>query len=1205
VNGDAPTLPRFDRNGRLWLTERDVAREEGQQDRLGLQVYRHVDDAIPLRLTTRLRVEVSGQPREILLGPVLHDGFEPLAIRSPLPARLEPDGRLRIQVRPGTWDVDFLSRSLQPVNALGRPVAPPPWPDEEIWVFQARTDLRLVELHGLTPVDPRQTGLPKEWQALPAFRFTGSDSLTIEEIRRGDPEPEPNQLALSRQLWLDFEGGGYSARDRISGTMTSGWRISAGDTLVLGSAQLNGEPQFITERDGRPGVEVRRGQLELIADSRLEGNIGSPAAVSWDHDFQSLSATLNLPPGWALLAATGPDAVSDTWFKRWTLLDLFLVLIVAIAVTRLWGWRWGMLALVSLVLSWQEPGAPRQVWLHLLASMALLNVLPAGRLRRLIGWYRNGALLVLAVILVPFMIDEVRTSLFPQLERPWQVQPELARAPVPAAPPGIAGGRMPEPALMEDLAVESEITVDELRQARPAESASSLPKVIGYSKREAPKDRLQMVDPDANVQTGPGIPDWRWTTINLSWNGPVDRDQTLHLRLISPPLNLLLAAVRVVLLVALAAFFVGLARGRIPLRSAAASLAVTAVLLPGLFNPGDALAQAFPDPVLLEALEQRLLEAPECVPRCAEIPRLRVSAGYNAITLELDVVVAEAVAVPLPIDPAQWLPEAISIDDAVAGAIERRQGSLWAQLDPGAHTLRASGPVPAGARVRLPLLLPPGRVESELSGWRLEGLRDNGTATGQLVLIRLEQAARAPTQTLEPSQLPVFARVERSLRLGLDWRVDTRVTRESHDAAAVVLSVPLLDGESVTSAGIQVEDDRVKVNLTPGQRELRWSSVLDKRDRIVLAAPDTRDWVEIWRLDVGPIWHVESDGLAVVHHQDRSGQWLPEWRPWPGEQVALDLSRPAGVSGNTLTVDAAQLTLTPGRRASDAVLGVTLRSSQGGQHTVTLPEDAELLAVTIDGAAQPIRQQGREVTLPVRPGTQQVAVEWRSAMGIRSRFTTPPVDLASDSVNVRLGIKLGRDRWTLFTGGPDLGPAVLFWAVLIVIGAVAIGLARSPLTPLGVASWVLLGIGLSQVNIWLAVIVVAWLLAFGWRAKHGAALDTTAFNFTQIGLGVLTLGALLILFHAVQQGLLGLPDMQVTGNGSNAYQLNWYQDRSAAELPQAWVLSVPIIVYRLAMLAWALWLAFALLSWLRWAWRAYNEGGLWQRFSWRQRGEEG
>jgi hypothetical protein len=43
------------------------------------------------------------------------------------------------------------------------------------------------------------------------------------------------------------------------------------------------------------------------------------------------------------------------------------------------------------------------------------------------------------------------------------------------------------------------------------------------------------------------------------------------------------------------------------------------------------------------------------------------------------------------------------------------------------------------------------------------------------------------------------------------------------------------------------------------------------------------------------------------------------------------------------------------------------------------------------------------------------------------------------------------------------------------------------------------------------------------------------------------------------------------------------------------VLTVPIFVYRLLMLAWALWLAFALLRWLKWGWGCYTTHGLWRK----------
>ncbi len=70
--------------------------------------------------------------------------------------------------------------------------------------------------------------------------------------------------------------------------------------------------------------------------------------------------------------------------------------------------------------------------------------------------------------------------------------------------------------------------------------------------------------------------------------------------------------------------------------------------------------------------------------------------------------------------------------------------------------------------------------------------------------------------------------------------------------------------------------------------------------------------------------------------------------------------------------------------------------------------------------------------------------------------------------------------------------------------------------------------------------------------------------------------------------------MQIAGNGSSAQTLRWFHDRVTTELPLAWVVSVPLMAYRLAMLAWALWIAWALLSWLRWGWGAFSAGGLWR-----------
>jgi hypothetical protein len=90
-----------------------------------------------------------------------------------------------------------------------------------------------------------------------------------------------------------------------------------------------------------------------------------------------------------------------------------------------------------------------------------------------------------------------------------------------------------------------------------------------------------------------------------------------------------------------------------------------------------------------------------------------------------------------------------------------------------------------------------------------------------------------------------------------------------------------------------------------------------------------------------------------------------------------------------------------------------------------------------------------------------------------------------------------------------------------------------------------------------------------------------------------TVIAVSALFGAVSNGLLGNPDMQIAGNGSSRWQLNWYQDRIESHIPQAWLVSVPVLVYRILMLAWSMWMAFALINWLKWGWGCFSNGRLW------------
>ncbi|MDP2100812.1 MAG: hypothetical protein U1D70_06770 [Methylobacter sp.] len=1189
INGAAIPTPTL-KNGQLWLKASEIGakKPENRQNSLDIQVFRHITDDVPAQVLTRLVLEVSGEQREVKLPRPLLDGFISLSLHSPLPARLEPDGRLLIQLRPGHWQLDITARNTQALNSLPLPGGQDaPWPDSELWVFDARPQLRVVEIEHLSAIDASLTNLPDEWKQLPAYKIGQGQAMGFKTIRRGDPEPEPNQLNLSRKLWLDFDGEGYTVNDTITGTMTRDWRLNTLPSTQLGKASLNGSNQFITQdKSGKQGVEVRTGTITLDADSRIVGAVNSTSAVGWEQDFHSVRAELNLPPGWRLLAAGGVDNVPDSWISRWTLLDLFVVLIAALATGRLWNPYWGGLALLTLVLIWHEPGAPQFVWLNILAATALIKVLPTGRLLRFVSVYRTFFWLVLIMTALPFMVAQVRTGLYPQLEKPWQ------GAIMPASPQyAEMAGDMAEitaPATETMVGMKKQT----LRRVMPSEYLAE-----SYNKKDSAVD-FERVDPKAKVQTGPGLPQWQWHTVQLSWNGAVDAGQQLQLWYLTPTLTLVLNFVRVLLIAVLAALMFGaFAKVKFKDFRTAAPLLLWCVLLPLLSLPSADVYAELPDKALLDELRARLLEKPlppDCVPNCAQIQTMKLAISDKELSIALQIHAHQAVAVPLPADYEQWFPSQIRVDGNTATGLYRDNSGLWINLDAGEHQVVLNGAAPLLSKFTLPLPLQPNWAGVQTNGWQVIGLQEHGQVDQQLQFSRTNQTAQQQSQAaLEPAALPPFVRVERTLQLGLDWRVITRIIRVSPADSAVILAVPLLPGESVISAGIRVKDGKVEVNIPAQQSVLQWESTLAKSEQIDVVATQTEQWVEVLKADISPIWHLETAGIAMIH-LNNSGQWLPEWRPWPGEKITLHITRPAAAEGQTLTIDNSRLTIKPGQRSREALLNLSLRSSQGSQHTLTLPEQAVLQSVAINGQTQPLRQEGRKLTLPINPGQQNIAISWREATGISTMMSTPPVDLGSASVNANLTIGLGQDRWVLFALGPKMGPAILFWGVLLVIFIVSLGLGKVPLTPLKNRHWFLLLIGLSQIPLLSAVMVVAWLMLLGWR-KTQAVADLRYFNTLQVMLGGLTLVALSLLFYAVEQGLLGSPDMQIIGNQSSAFNLNWYQDRSAALLPTATLISVPLMAYRVLMLAWSLWLAVALLNWLKWGWACFSTNGIWHK----------
>lgn len=1197
VHGQLVPFPNRDAQGLVWLQKRST--EETGESRVDLTVQRHVADGIPLILTTRLRLRVSGLGREVVLGKALPDRFVPMSIDGALPARIEQDGSLLVQVRPGTWNFTIRARHEGPAAALGRTAAAEPWPAEEVWVFAARPEFRLVTVEGVTAVDPQQTELPGEWNALPAYLMRTGDTMRFDQKRRGDGEPAPDHLTLEREWWLDFDGQGYTVHDAIGGSMNRSWRLEIATPWQLGRIALAGKDQFITRmaKSDAVGIETHHGSVRIDADSRLAGPVGDVPAVGWMQDFHQVTAKLRLPPGWRLLHATGVDDVAPTWVSRWTLLDLFVVLIAVFGTASLWGWPAGVVALAALGLSYIEPGAPRSSWLAVLAAEVLCRVVPTGTFLSLVRIARTTAIIGLALVAVPFMVAQLRVGMYPALEYPWstvgevaqdQKKPNVAAAPAPVQEMnepseggayGESGGGAYGEAVELHAYGEPEAEDDGERAGQ------------GYGSAYQYQRSRMAVDPAAQVQTGPGLPRWGWNTVSLSWRGPVEADQKIRFFYLGPNANLVAALLRVALVALLGVCLSGW-RPRARRSAVGRTIASFALVLVAQV-PARADAE-MPTYQTLQQLAERLLAPPECAPTCASSARMSLEITPTAVRAVVDLDVAAESAVPLPGVAQHWLPTSVRVDGGPdAAPLQSSDGTLWLLVAPGKHAVTIAGPLPDRDTVQIALPLKPHRVETHAQGWQVSGVDKDGIAEDSLQLTRVQTADHAASAALQQETLPPFVGIRRTITFGLTWQVATTVTRSTPPGSAVVLEVPLLSGESVTTPGIRVEDGKALVNMAAPATEVYWESTLAEARQLILRAPQAVSWTETWEVAASSIWHLEADGIAVTHQTDRGQARVRTWNPWPGETVTLNITRPDGVPGQTFTIDRSVLEVSPGLRSSDVSLDVDVRSSRGAQHALTLPPDAELQSVEINGVVQSIRQEERQVVVPLVPGHQSVQVKWRQRGGIATRFTAPLADLGVPSVNADIRIAMPADRWTLLTSGPRVGPAVLFWSVLGVVLLLSFGLARVPLTPLRTHQWFLLGIGLSQSSMLLAMIVVGWLLALGWRREHWDQ-PRERFNPMQVLLGTWTIIAMFALYKAVAQGLLGLPEMQIRGNGSHAGLLRWYQDRITTMPREAWVLSVPLLVYRLAMLAWALWLAQALLRWLRWGWECFSTGGLWQ-----------
>ncbi len=1181
LEGRPVAAPRRESDGTLWL---QTAATSSAADALSLELFRRVNDGVPVTVLTRLVFEVSGNAREVKLGKVLPAGTVALRLNSPLPAQLDPDGTLTVQVRAGTHQVELDARVVGDAPKLTAPkVESPSWPELETWVFSPNSSLRDVEIHGDAPIEPSRTRLSQDWRNLSAWQLRSGQSLQLTTRRRGEATPPPNQLELERTLWLDLDGAALTSQDRIHGSLSNGWRLDWPDAELGHVASAGRDLLITTGRDGKSrGVELRDAQVNLVAESRwLRGR--SLPAVGFNEDVKSLRATLMLPPGWTLLTSSGVDSARDAWLTSFELFEFFFAVVICLAVTKLTRWYWGLIAGATLLLCHGESDAPRYIWAAIVLLWALRTVARAWLLRALsIAWLSAAGVLV--ILTLQFVVPQIRYALHPQLaeqqERTSYVEQAANNADNKEGGTGVRAkgeeGSMGNPAAAA------------APMARSAAPSSLQIMQMGSLQKQGPAVNLSQ-DPTAVVQTGPGLPTWKWKAVPLGWSGPVERQHQMRLWLLSPLQTGLLMALRVGLLLALLGLVLRRGWSAAPIKTRAAA---PVLLLLGLSLLHASPANATPATATLDALRDRLLAPASCLPNCLSVGAARITAKGDELALEFEVAAATRAVFRVPGPLASWMPQGVEVDGHRSSALTASpDGFLLLRLEAGAHRVRLVGAVP-GNELTLAWPDTPHSASFSSADWDAAGLKAGQRPASSLQLTRRPSSQPSAAKPTQAAAIPPWLEVTRSIELGVTFRITTHLRRLTAAGTPIVLRYPLLVTERITQPERPVENGQVIISFGRDDTEASFESLLDTLPTLALSAPKDLPFYEIWQVQVGEIWSVAPSGLVPLASQsEQKHSWL--FRPWPGESARFDVSRPFGSPGSTKTIDAVNIDTSPGTRLGTTVLTLQLRSSLAAMQRITLPAGSRIDSIFVNEQPRPFSPNESQVALAIAPGKTDIKLTFRENRGLSLLYRSPELRVDGNAVNANLTLSLPDNRWLLATTGPSWGPVLLFWpyALAVLLGAWILG--RVPRSPLKTWQWLLLGAGLTQLPAAAVAVVPVWFFLLWWRRDY-VTTSRWRHNWLQVGIVGLSIAMLGVLIAGVYLGLVVSPDMQVAGTDCSQSRLHWYVDHVAGQLPQPWVLSAPLWTFRLLMLAWAFWLALSLIAWLRWGYACFVSGSAWQ-----------
>ncbi len=1182
----------------LWLS-RNIDSAESVKDTAGdvrIKIFRRIDDGIPVLATTRIELSISGKERPLDLDNVLPPGSVPTGLESNLPARLSRLGNLGLTARAGNWTINIRSAWISPPKRFQMPQGSAPMPASEIWSFQSSPEIRTVRLSGAVPVDAAQAEVPLVDRSLPAWSLSRERSLEVAEILRGDPATDSVKISLDRQIWVDFDGHGVTVSDLLSGEIKRALRLSVGEPLHLGRGQFRSEGQVLTTLGGAEQGFPAKGNGNWTLLSRVEGPSWKPLPISptgWDLERATVQVHLGL--GWRLLEIAGAGKSQGTWVSGWDLWSIFLVVLAIGILTKVVSKGAAAVGAVVFVLGSQD-GIQILHWLHFLVAISawlgLKRLVPDRPATRVAALWAGLTAVVVVGVAISFTVAQVRLAMHPSLEpRSMDYGPMVEQAMVvakeenPASPSEdrevrFGSGKQNSVSVMDKIQT-SELLGEDVdpNQMNSVDVVLAGGRKGSFQSIKLPSKSPTLPEDDpaqlGGVQTGSGLPNWFHVGGSLVSEGVVSGIQTCRIVALPP---MWLRIWRLIAVLGVWGLLGQIARKTVPQLADKAGFLVgqkPSMILPLLLIAAASVQAEIPTKEMLGELRQHLLQPPGCKESCAQLGEVRLAVRGNKASLDLDVQAEARGIVRLP--QIDWKPTGLVVPHGAAG---ERDHALWAVVEPGFQTIHMEG-IPLAGTLLVGFQDVPFRRRIDAVGWTREG-----DDPASVHLVRSTSTATAASDSSVAELVPL-ASLTRTLHLHREWTIETVVERASQAPGALALSVPLLPLERPVGE-ISVDSGHARVVLPSGVDRISWNSRLPVTDKIRLVAANNGLWSETWSLESSSRWHVLTSGTPRIGAEQNT------WKPLPGEHLEISVLSPKTLEGPLHSVQNAELEVNAGRDFAQFTLTAVVVSGIGGEVFATLPPDAKLRNLQIDGAERPPQTTlDGHLRFEVSPGTHRLSVTWTGSSLGRFWVRSPEVVLSAAGANFKTTLQTSEEGWVVALGGPGEGPGILWWGMIAAMTILSWILSRIPGHPLRFVDWLLLFLGTSTVNRFGAFPLVVWAGAMLWRQRLDPARHQgLGFQLVQIGLAGLGVFAMGFLLSLVPLGLLGHPSMLVEGPFGDR---TWFVDRSTGAMPQPWLFVLPFWLWKGLLLAWSLWMVRSLLVWVKWGWAAYTKDGIWVR----------